>query len=122
MWTPAVCIYFIFSLMTHVIVVPLMGSVATALKDNFAVRRSRLHGAVSLADGGSRIRKPSIYGYLKRLNRRRGADAKYLHPHLFRHSLAVHILQQDADFGYIQEVFSHVNIDTTRVYLNVVNK
>ena len=104
--------------------VPLMESAKSALKDWLAVRRSELrgpdHGALLLAKGGARLNKMSIYSWFKKLNLQRGKDAKHLHPHLLRHSLSVHLLQNGTDIRYIQQLLGHENLDTTKIYLRMV--
>lgn len=45
--------------------------------------------------------------------------AKRLHPHLFRHSIAV-LLRGGADVKHVQSFLGHSDIETTRRYLRVV--
>ncbi|MCK6472896.1 MAG: tyrosine-type recombinase/integrase [Planctomycetes bacterium] len=105
-------------------VLPLMRGTLGALRDYLALRRSFLRGpdnGVLLL--GKTMGKPlslaSLYQYLWTLSKRLGFKRR-LHPHLFRHSIAVHLLQRGADIRHVQEFLGHASIDTTKIYLRMV--
>ena len=46
--------------------------------------------------------------------------ARGIHPHVFRHSFAVHCLNQGVPINIVKELLGHASILTTMVYLRVV--
>ncbi len=105
-------------------VVPMMGGVVAALTSYLAVRRTLLrgpdHGALLIDQYGKRLDGQAIQQVLRRLSQRRGADKTSLHPHLFRHSIAVHLLRGGADIRHVQAFLGHASLETTKIYLRLV--
>lgn len=105
-------------------VLPLMSSTLQALKSYLELRRLLLRGP---DDGrllvgkatGKPLSEMVIYPVLRRLKKRLRLK-RHLHPHLFRHSIAVHLLQRGADIRHVQEFLGHASIDTTKIYLRMV--
>ena len=104
--------------------IPMMKGLQAALKDYLVFRRKLLkgpdHGALLLNAWGHRVTKPSFDKFMKKLNAMRGLVRQHLHAHLFRHSIAVHLLRGGADIRYIQAFLGHESLDTTRTYLRLV--
>ncbi len=56
----------------------------------------------------------SIYKYVKK-----AGISQYINPHMFRHSFATLLLDDDVDIRYIQNILGHSSITTTQIYTHV---
>lgn len=56
------------------------------------------------------------------LNKYQKYSDKNLHPHILRHSRAVHLLDHGVSIVYIQELLGHENVSTTQIYATVIEK
>jgi integrase/recombinase XerC len=74
--------------------------------------------AVFTVRGGRRIGPRAVQLRVAYWARRQGLPV-HLHPHLFRHSFASHILESSQDLRGVQELLGHADIATTQVYTHL---
>ena len=74
--------------------------------------------AVFIGQGGRRLGPRIVQRRIARWARRMGLPV-HVHPHMFRHSFASHLLESSGDLRAVQELLGHANISTTQVYTHL---
>lgn len=103
--------------------VPIHHEVCARLKNYLDMRESRFAGRevaseLFLNNRGQKISRISVWKDLAALGRKANISTP-LHPHLFRHTFASHLLQGGADLRSLQEMLGHADLATTQIYTHL---
>ncbi len=74
--------------------------------------------ALFVGRSGRRLGTRAIQLRIAHWARRQGLG-QHVHPHMFRHSFATHLLESSGDLRGVQELLGHANLSTTQVYTHL---
>ena len=66
----------------------------------------------------NRLSEQSVRAIINKYTTAAGYD-RHITPHMFRHSFATLLLEEDVDIRYIQKILGHSSITTTQIYTHV---
>lgn len=87
------------------------------LKDRGALAKPG-EQAVFVSKHGRRLGQRAIQLRIGEWAKRQGLGM-HVHPHMFRHSFASHLLESSQDLRGVQELLGHANISTTQIYTHL---
>ncbi|MFL6551200.1 MAG: tyrosine recombinase XerC [Povalibacter sp.] len=74
--------------------------------------------ALFVSKRGGRLLQRAVQLRIGAWAKRQGLGV-HLHPHMFRHSFATHLLESSQDLRAVQELLGHANISTTQIYTHL---
>lgn len=99
-----------------------VGRQAVEAIQRWLVERSKLASthtrALFVGKRGDRISPRTVQKLVADWARRQGLGV-HVHPHMFRHSFATHLLESSRDLRGVQELLGHSKIATTQIYTHL---
>jgi integrase/recombinase XerD len=105
-------------------IIPIGKSALFWLKKYIEEERFKLSSSDKSADiiflnfRGNKLSRMGIWKILQKYAIQIGLENK-IHPHVFRHSFATHLLEGGADLRAVQEMLGHSDISTTQIYTHL---
>jgi len=102
-------------------IVPVGRTAATALRawlKERALLAKPDERALFIARNGRRLGPRAVQLRVAQWARRQGLS-QHVHPHLFRHSFASHLLESSGELRSVQELLGHADISTTQIYTHL---
>lgn len=82
------------------------------------VKHAQTDDVLFLSSRGSKLSRMSVWNIIQEACVRANIT-QHVHPHMFRHSFATHLLEGGADLRAVQEMLGHADIATTQIYTHI---
>jgi integrase/recombinase XerD len=82
------------------------------------IRHAQTDDVLFLSSRGSKLSRMSVWNIIQEACTRANIT-QHVHPHMFRHSFATHLLEGGADLRAVQEMLGHADIATTQIYTHI---
>jgi integrase/recombinase XerC len=102
-------------------IVPVGRTAGAVLKRWLQERSALVRGgeqALFVGRNGARLGARAVQARVAHWARRQGLSVP-VHPHLFRHSFASHLLESSGELRSVQELLGHADISTTQIYTHL---
>ncbi len=82
------------------------------------IKHAQTDDVLFLSSRGTKLSRMSVWKIIQEACVRAGIT-QHVHPHMFRHSFATHLLEGGADLRAVQEMLGHADIATTQIYTHI---
>jgi len=82
------------------------------------VKKAKSENFLFLNHRGTKLSRMGIWKIVNQ-NAEAAGIKKEVHPHMFRHSFATHLIEGGADLRAVQEMLGHADISTTQIYTHL---
>lgn len=82
------------------------------------IKHAQTDDMLFLSSRGTKLSRMSLWKIIQEACTRANIT-QHVHPHMFRHSFATHLLEGGADLRAVQEMLGHADIATTQIYTHI---
>jgi integrase/recombinase XerD len=91
------------------------------VRPQWSVRTGHKSQEIFLNRSGKKLSRQAVWKKLVAYGRAAGIR-KPIYPHIFRHSIATHLLQRGADLRVVQVFLGHAQVSSTQIYTHVQSR